>query len=203
MTQASSHRYSKGIARRQEIINTAMQTFSTVGYNKSSMMHIASEVGLTRAGLAHYFPSKESLLTAVLDWRDAENEKLFLSQDSSEDDPLAFFHGLLTLTAHNATVPGLIGLYTILSAEASDPEHPAHDYFVNRYRRTVGMMRAHLESAQRAGYVRSDVDVFDIAIRITAMMDGLQTQWLLSNGNISMEGHLRPLLQEVLNVHLD
>ncbi|MCI1901465.1 MAG: TetR/AcrR family transcriptional regulator [Bifidobacteriaceae bacterium] len=192
-----SRRYAKGEARRQEIIRIAMEVFAAVGYNKSSMLEISQKSGLTRAGLAHYFPTKESLLTAVLKWRDSEDHKNFIStRDGS--DPQGFFQGLLRLTAHNATIPGLIALYAILSAEASAPEHPAHDYFVHRYEHTVAMMETNLRAAADQGKLLKSLDPHAFAVRIVAVMDGLQIQWLLNPGHFDMVEHLRALLSEAL-----
>lgn len=195
-------RYSKGAARRQEIIQTAMEIFSTVGYNKSSMLEISEKSGLTRAGLAHYFPTKESLLTAVLDWREKEDGRRFMG-NRDDIDPLDFFRRLLTLTAHNATIPGLIALYMILSAEASAPDHPAHDYFVERYKRNAANMTKGIRKAIDAHIAIPGLDADDFAVRLTAVMDGLQTQWLLSSDDFDMVKHLRPVLQEALIVDID
>lgn len=207
MTQAAHHRYAKGEKRRQDVIRIAMEVFASVGYNKSSMLEISQKAGLTRAGLAHYFPTKESLLTAVLDWRDKENGRAYLHEATGHsEDPLDFFRGLIKLTQHNATVPGLIGLYAMLSAEASAPEHPAHDYFVHRYEHTIDSMSANLDFARVAGILSQSVNqttTRELATRITAIMDGLQLQWLLSTADFNMAQHLRSALQEMLNVDIE
>lgn len=220
------HRYAKGAARRQEIIRAAMSVFSTIGYNKSSMLEISEKVGLTRAGLAHYFPTKESLLTAVLEWRDSEDHRAFMRTEPSTDaaSALEFFRGLLRLTAHNSTVPGVIALYSMLTAEASAPDHPAHDFFVRRFQGTIAMMTRNLTVGRSVGIVRDSIDIADFAVRITAVMDGLQLQWLLAPTasatatpapatsshaassqarDFDMVEHLRRMLQEALTVPLE
>ena len=62
--------YGKTAARRQEIVDAAVEVFGTMGYNKGSLREVADRVGMSQAGLLHHFPSKESLLEAVLTWRD-------------------------------------------------------------------------------------------------------------------------------------
>ena len=55
---------------------------------------------------------------------------------------------LLSVVEHNATQPQIVNLFSVLSAEAGDRSHPAHDYFSERYVR----LRAELElSADAAG----------------------------------------------------
>ena len=59
--------------RRQEIVRAAAKTFGTKGYQKGSLIAIAEQVGMTHAGVLHHFGSKEQLLIAVLEYRDAED----------------------------------------------------------------------------------------------------------------------------------
>ena len=73
----------------------------------------------------------------------------------------------------------MISLFVKLSAEATDPEHPAHAYFVARYERVV-------ESFTEAFAARFSAHPPAIAIapeaaarQLVALMDGLQLQWIL------------------------
>ena len=47
-------------ARRQEIVDAAVEVFATVGYHKGSLRDVADRVGMSQAGLLHHFPSKET-----------------------------------------------------------------------------------------------------------------------------------------------
>jgi len=53
--------------KRQEIIRIAARLFEELGYDRTSMSTIATQVGGSKATLYGYFPSKEELLRAVLD----------------------------------------------------------------------------------------------------------------------------------------
>lgn len=44
--------------RQQDILAIAMDTFAARGYNNASLAEIADRVGLTQAGVLHYFRSK-------------------------------------------------------------------------------------------------------------------------------------------------
>ena len=54
-------------AAREAIIHTALSVFSDKGYAAATMDDIAAEVGLSKAGVYFYFPSKESLFAAVVE----------------------------------------------------------------------------------------------------------------------------------------
>ena len=51
--------YAKGVAKREEILERALDVIATEGYDGASVKRIAEAVGLSQAGLLHYFDSKE------------------------------------------------------------------------------------------------------------------------------------------------
>ena len=53
-------------ARRAEICRAAAQIFRDRGFDATSVSDIARALGLTKAGLYHYFESKEALLFEIM-----------------------------------------------------------------------------------------------------------------------------------------
>src|SRR6059036_1162852 len=53
-------------ARRAEICRAAAQIFRDRGFDATSVSDVARALGLTKAGLYHYFDSKEALLFEIL-----------------------------------------------------------------------------------------------------------------------------------------
>ena len=53
--------------QRDRILDRATRAFAQVGYPSASMAQLAQACGTSKAGLYHYFPSKESLLFESLD----------------------------------------------------------------------------------------------------------------------------------------
>jgi hypothetical protein len=74
----------------------------------------------------------------------------------------------------------LIRLFTTLSAEAINDQHPAHDYFQLRYAAARELLSGALRQGQLAGDVAPAVDTDVAASVLLAVMDGLQIQWLLN-----------------------
>lgn len=169
--------YPKGQARRQQIVDAALAVFAKSGYHSGSLREIAKRVGLTPAGVVHHFASKEALFTEVLEQRDARVRGA--AGDVTENSLL---QQTRKVVAYNQSTRGLTSLYTVISAEATDDEHPAHDYFVRRYAEGRVLTEATLRDAVESGRVRADLDVEHAARLIPAVMDGLQQQWLLDDG---------------------
>lgn len=157
----------------------------------------------SRAGLLHHFPTKESLLLAVLEERDRQELARFREAGSAQSDGLGVLRGMIELAEFNSSTAGIIELYTVLSAEASDPEHPAHDYFADRYRRIRRGTEWALARVKANGYLRDGFDVRDTAIELVSLTDGLQVQWLLAPTEIDMARQLRVRVEQLLNVSLD
>lgn len=188
--------YAKGRARREAIIRTASQQFAKRGFLSATILEIAAACGISRAGLLHYFPDKEALLAAVLEQRDDEDRGRFEPYIEAAG-ALGVLRGMVDLAEHNRAVPGLIELFVRLSAEASAPDHPAREYFDARYERIRRGTERALAAGIRAGDVRADLDASAASIRLTALMDGLQLQWLL-DPSVDMALHVRATLDEWL-----
>ena len=52
---------------REKIRAVALELFSTKGFEQTSLREIAERVGLTKASLYYHYPSKQTLLLAVVD----------------------------------------------------------------------------------------------------------------------------------------
>ncbi len=178
-------RYAKGAAKREEILEVALEVVAEVGCRRASNREIAARVGLSQPGLMHYFGSREELYVEVLRARDARDEEQFYAPDPT-------YQGFLAVIAHNATVPGLVQLYVEYSAEATIPDHPAHAFFSARFdwlRETLAQVVRNAQAAEEMG---PGVDAEDAADLIIAAADGLQVQWLL-NPTIDMAARLARL----------
>jgi AcrR family transcriptional regulator len=191
--------YAKGRARRREILDRAMTLFAEVGYRGASLREIAARCGMSHPGLLHHFPTKESLLLAVLDHRDeVDSERLFAGSATG----LTTLRRLVDLVALNAGRRGIVELFTVLSAEATSAEHPAHAYFVARYRRTVDTFERAFTQVRADGTLRPGVEPRAAARHLVALMDGLQIQWLLEDCRMDMTAPVRGYIEDRLTVPL-
>ena len=167
--------YQKGIRRRREIVDAASRIFARYGYG-GSLRQIANDVGVTPAALARHFGNKYGLLQAVLNhWEDDDAHHFEGARG------LEYFRRLPGLMNYHTTEPGLIELLLTLATEATDPQHPARDWAVERYQTVVNLGIRYLREARELGEVGPmDDEQIEIESRgVFALMDGMQLQWLL------------------------
>lgn len=107
--------YLKGRIRREDIITAAAAAYGELGYHGSSLREIAKRVGISHAGLLYYFPTKEALLAAVLERRDAEDSE---REQLTVPPGLEVLRHFVALAEHNVRHPGIVDLYSRLAAEA-------------------------------------------------------------------------------------
>lgn len=164
--------------RREQILTTATDMFSEVGYRGTSLRDIAMRVGITHPGLLYHFHSKEELLQAVLAKRDAESRAAF-GLDDVVSSPLDAVRGIIANMAANTAVPGMIELFSTLSAESTDSTHPAHAYFAERYQMLIREIVKVVDALREDGKLRNpELDGEQFGQEFVALMEGLQVQWL-------------------------
>jgi len=175
----------RGDVRRKRILSAAVEVFGEQGYRGTSLREIARRVGISDAGLLHHFGSKTGLLAATIAERDERDRE---RREESEASGVTFVDTMRDQVARNAHSPGLVALHVVLSAEATDPQHPAHASFRERYRHLRHQDDQAFARLQEDGQLRADLDPRRVGQLVTAMMDGLQLQWLLDPDQVDMVG---------------
>lgn len=168
--------YAKTPGRQLEIVEVAAAVFAARGYAGGSLRQIARDIGLSVTSVMHHFPSKEILLEAVLDHADTEAVRA-ADVNASRDGLLGT---IARLVRDGEGHPNLLRLLAMLSAEATDPEHPAHSWFIRRYERVEGAVRDWIAADPDLDVPPADQR--SLARQIVGLWDGLQLQWLLRGG---------------------
>ena len=71
-------------------------------------------------------------------------------------------------------------LFARLSVDAADPEHPAHEFFVDARREPPRVLRRRPSPPSRqSGEITDRIDADTLARIFQAVADGLQVQWML------------------------
>ncbi|WP_024441052.1 TetR/AcrR family transcriptional regulator [Mycobacterium sp. UM_WGJ] len=162
----------KGEDRRQRILLAAEHLLARNGWRNTSLAQIARNAGVSAAGLLHHFASKEQLLHAVLDARDADDD---IHADRSGD----LIEEIQRVAERFTRAPELVGTFTVLLAENVLPEAPLHDRMLNRYRSALEIVADLIRRGMDDGRYRTDLNATAKAAEIIAFINGMEMSWLL------------------------
>lgn len=161
--------YASGRATKADIVDKAFHVFAESGYEGTSLREISRRCGISHATLLHHFPKKSLLLLAVLEHRD----EIQHIEPKTLDESLGL---LLGIAVRNEETPGLMRLFTLLAAEAADPEHPARHYFQVRGDGLRSMIAGHIADARASGQLPDGAEPRLLATNLIALWEGLQLQ---------------------------
>ena len=189
--------YAGSAARREQIVHAARASFVEHGVDAASLRDIAARAGMTHAGLLHHFSSKNELLLAVLRQRDTEDVRNAWP-GAPEEHAGAGPGGLSRVLQNHQDSADFSRLWAELTASAARPDHPAHDFFAERYAQVRVNLAEHLRArAMQDDALRDQVDPELAGPLLAAVLDGLQTQWLL-NHDLPVETLLDHFLSLIL-----
>jgi AcrR family transcriptional regulator len=192
MARTPTYSTPEGRATRERLIDAAKNAFATRGYRGTAIDVVAAEAGVTRQGLLHHFPSKVHLLVAVLEQRDLEDKAL---AEAFAGTDVGFEAMMLAVLDHSVQRESLARLFTILSAESIDADHPAHAHFLDRYRQVRAGFTEWIAAAQAAGEVVDTIAPDQLAAVMIAVLDGLQMQQHLDDEPLAIEETLAALVR--------
>ncbi|MEW1723205.1 TetR/AcrR family transcriptional regulator [Streptomyces sp. NPDC093109] len=177
--------------RRAEILRAAFEVIAERGYRGTTLSAVAERVGLTQQGLLHYFPAKEALLIAVLEERDQWDTGGGRIGGGRIGGRRGWRLELLeSLVEYNAMRPGIVQTFSALLGESVTEDHPARDFFTHRYALVrddmAGVLREEFGDRLPGGLTPERA-----APLLTAVMDGLQYQWLLDPESVDMPAVFR------------
>lgn len=172
-------RYAKTVERQKAILRAARDSFAEHGVTGSSLRDVAERAGIAHASVLYHFPSKDELLLAVLASSDEEELQ---HSTYTEDNAAGGKTFLRDLLLRHQQRPELIRFWAELTSAASRTDHAAHEYFVTRYEEGRARTVAFLQRLQDQGRLRKGLDPEHAAVLFLAMLDGMQTQWLLDTG---------------------
>jgi AcrR family transcriptional regulator len=181
-------------ARRLAILDAALEVFGTSGFNGGTLKQVAEIVGITEAGILHHFKTKQGLLLEVLRHRDDWSSA---SIGDATGKPLTYVANWFHVMEYNQAHPGIVELYTVISAESTAENHPSHQFFQARYGMVRKMTTDNFEELMDAGHVSKKRNSKMLAEALLALSDGLQVQWLLDS-TTDIVGHMEAFYQDVL-----
>lgn len=137
-----------------------------------SMRAVARHCGMTGPGVAHHFPTMTELLVAVLERRNRQYVSEVKTLIEAQDEEVSLLVAVDIAIRYFADRPVETRNFDRLEAEAMNPSHPAHSYYV------AGPPRGRDLTLRLAE--RDYVDPVNVMRILSLVVDGLRSRWLLS-----------------------
>jgi len=181
--------------RRIEICRTAAAIFRDRGYDATSVSDVARALGITKAGLYHYFESKEALLFEITMYGlDRVRDDVVIPARGIKD-PEARLREIVTRHASIAT-RGHGAIAQLVDEVAALP--PARrKQAEDRMRAYIDLVSDTLGELRAAGRLR-DVDPAVAAFGIIGMILWLP-RWFRQNGRLSSEQVAKQVAEIAIN----
>ncbi len=165
--------YAKTVRTRERIIDACEALYASKGFRATTVKEIAALAGISDRGLVHHFPSRDDLLFAVLERHEKRSSDAIV-----HDDPYDVLRAILAQEESLSRDPHLAELRTVISAEAIDPAHPAHEHYRGVYEQWSGFLTDLFRALERRGDLAEGADPAGLAASVIALTDGLQLQRL-------------------------
>jgi AcrR family transcriptional regulator len=160
-----------GVDRPDDILRTATQVFRRNGYHHATIDDIANELFLTKAGVYHYFASKQEILEAICDRAMTAAEEAVASGLAEETEPYPRLR--LALERYAEALMGQEGLPILLLHVDEISEKGQAD--IKRRRKDLeASLRRVVEEGIRTGVFQTD----DAQVAVYGMLGAMN--WMYS-----------------------
>ena len=182
---------------KARIIDSARKLFAEQGFQKTTVVDISRQAGLSEAALYEYFQGKEDLLLAIPDlWvadliRDLE-EQLFGIKGA--DNKLRKFLYWYLRRIEKAPLDAKI-VYLFLKTHANFMKTEVYSNVKILY----GYLLEIFEEGKQSGEMRSDVDPYLARDMFIGTMEHLVTRWLLKDRSYSLFDNLEAVFELMLD----
>lgn len=164
-------------ARRQQIIDAAVQCFARAGIHGTSLDDIRLAADLSRGAVYHYFKSKEDIIDALRERSIEEDEQIFDGQKDIRPDLPHWLRSLDKGMKRNLRTPGNVDtrVAMFLWAEALLSERVLNSQreLFRPWRESVPAM---IRQSQEEGDVNPDLDPEGVMFVLASMMIGATAQ---------------------------
>jgi AcrR family transcriptional regulator len=186
--------YAKTKERRRAIAEAALELVLEKGHRSVITADVARRAGLSEPGVLYHYPTKDDLLLATLRLSDEFEWSTMPLGESVRRAPARAVESLRRIN--------VVRLHTAMFGESSDPTHPAHEYFKERWRAGDERMVESIRRLQAAGLVDSTIEPFRASRWIHTAWEGLQLQWLAQQ-DFEVGTELQSLIERILGVTME
>jgi len=179
--------YKKSKISIASIVEAAIRVIARQGYARTSLMDIASEVGMSKGAVHYHFPTKEALMAQVLETAcDTVAQRTLGAWTQSDNAPEAIRSALTELWRVRAELSDEAKVVADLLAQSLH-EHSLRAPLAQYYRFASTQVETHLGPHLASLGLRPKIALAKIPRLLHAMLDGLLMQKIVDPEAITEE----------------
>ncbi|MFV0374106.1 TetR/AcrR family transcriptional regulator [Microbacterium sp.] len=166
--------------RRAQIVRATWRSIAARGIEATTMRQLAREMGLSNGTIVHYFPNKQSILTAAFEYVfEATNDRFTRSITAAPATGIGALRAFLWETLPIDEQRRLEARIVIPFLEFAATDEALAALFRDRMNEWFRQLTDYLTDAIAAGDARADLDVRTSAELIVSTVHGIQSVALL------------------------
>jgi AcrR family transcriptional regulator len=179
--------YKKSKISIASIVEAAVRVLARQGYARTSLMDIANEVGMSKGAVHYHFPTKEALITQVLETACETVAERTLKAWPNSDNPLIAIRSALHELWHvHAELSDEGKVVADLVAQCLHDEK-LREPLAAYYRLAFSQVEEHLRTNAEALGLHSKIDLHFLPRIMHALLDGFLLQRIVDPAAISNE----------------
>jgi AcrR family transcriptional regulator len=179
-------RYKKSEISIAHIVEATLRVLARQGYARTSLMDIANEVGMSKGAVHYHFPTKEALISQVLQYAvDAVAERTRKVWTAGENPLDSMRSALRELWAVRSSLSDDVKVVADLLAQSMH-DAKLREPLATYYRTAVAQVEEQLRHTQAIG-LRPKIDPAFLPRIMNALLDGLALQKIVDPESISDE----------------
>lgn len=156
--------------QRRRILTAAIACFSRDGFHGTSMQQICTEAGMSPGALYRYFPSKESIIGAIVEGERADRAKMFEQLDQAPDLIDGLTQAMAEMFSQDSVPCAKLGPEIMAEAIRNEKLRDALEPVEEE---TRDMLRVSLAKAVEKGEIDPTLDPDTLVMLLQAIGDGL------------------------------
>jgi AcrR family transcriptional regulator len=184
--------------RRPEILEATCRVIARLGLHGLYIRHVAEEAGVSRALVSYYFPTRDELLAAALEHAEIRAINEIGERTGAGTAPERITETLMFEFDDSPAVRNNWVIWSEVTEAALFDQsfRKPIEVWSQKWKDTVARM---IVEGQREGSVSSSIAADASAERLTGLVDGLGSRWLL--GGLD-QGRARTLVREAVALEL-
>lgn len=164
--------------RKAQIVAEVLRLADEIGPDRLSTTDVARAVGLSQPAIFRHFPTKGALWLAVAETIAERLQSDWAAADAGASAPHARLKALIG--AQLSAISETPALPSILFSRELQVDNPAlRDVFRGLLGSFQGLLVAAIRDLQASGDLRRDVSPEDVAVLLTALVQGVAIRWTL------------------------